>query len=295
MDLQITGSIEIGVSVAVILLGISTVQTFVYFQTGSFARDSRLLKFTIATLLLLELGHTVSVSWGLYVVVIRHYGQLFLPLPRQLRVGAVAGSIVHPLVQAIYAARIYQFSSSIILPAICWAFTGAIVGATILLIVQVASMASMSQLVDEWRWLLLALFTATACIDLIIASAMYNNLMRHSKTLSSSPFDIMSSRLVQSGALMSITAIGGAICFGLMSHNNVWLSILLVMTGVHTNSILALLNGRLHYASDVTQGRQRPLSAIVLDQSSREESKRSAHLKGTSSNTAVPSIAPTNC
>ena len=54
----------------------------------------------------------------------------------------------------------------------CWAISGFVFGVTVLLSIKAFSASSVDQFQDQWDWLILSLFGATAGVDLLIAATM---------------------------------------------------------------------------------------------------------------------------
>ncbi|KAJ7721747.1 hypothetical protein DFH07DRAFT_857591 [Mycena maculata] len=249
MNPNLIGSIEIGTLVAVILLGMVTVQIYVYYL--NFPHDSRIIKSLIALVWVTEVAHVVGICYGLYRITVTRYGHLDLPIPLELCIAAILGNAIHPVVQAIFTTRIYQFGrnrANRILTAACWAISGFIFGATVLLSIKVFSAPDVNQFEEQWAWLIMGLFGATAAVDLVIAAAMCYYTLRNRASLrpeKPNTIDTFVSWTAQTGVFTSIAAITVVIFFALMKQNHIWLTLLILTTGLYSNSLLSLLNGRL--------------------------------------------------
>ncbi|KAJ6570261.1 hypothetical protein DFH09DRAFT_425976 [Mycena vulgaris] len=251
MVTDLLGGIEIGTVVAVVLLGMVTVQIYVYYI--NFPHDSRVIKTLIGVVWITETAHVAAICYGLYRITITHYGHLELPIPLELCTAAILGNAVHPLVQAIFTARIYQMSQTRqnrLITAVCWALAGFVLGATVLLSIKVFAATSIDQFEDEWDWLILGLFSATAAVDLLIAASMSYYTLRNRALLkpeSANKIDTFISWTAQTGVFTTLAAITVTICFATMKQNHIWLALLIVTTGLYSNSLLSLLNGRLQF------------------------------------------------
>ncbi|KAJ6577311.1 hypothetical protein B0H19DRAFT_1061960 [Mycena capillaripes] len=234
MNPNLLGSIEIGALVAVILLGMVTVQIYVYYI--NFPHDSKIIKTLvrlqaavpahladleqIAIVWITETGHVAGICYGLYRMTVTRYGHLDLPIPLELCMAAILGNAIHPLVQAIFTARIYQLGTNAqnrFLTAICWAISGFILGATVLLSIKVFSATSIDQFEEEWDWLILGLFGATGGVDLLIAASMCyytlkNRALLKPDTIRSGKIDTIISWTAQTGLFTSMAAITVAVC-----------------------------------------------------------------------------------
>ncbi|KAJ7052437.1 hypothetical protein C8F01DRAFT_1170031 [Mycena amicta] len=251
MNSNFLGGIEVSILVAVILLGMVTVQIFVYYS--NFSGDSRTIKTLIAIVWLLETAHAGAICYGLYRVTITRYGRLDLPLPLEMVRTVLLGSVVHPLVQAIFTTRIYQLGRNPvnrILTAVCWAMSGFVLGTTVLLSIKVFSVSSLDQFEQQWAWLILGLFATTAMVDLVIAGAMLYYTSRSGQltdqAVKINNLDTLILWTAQTGLLTGAASVAVLVVFALMKQNHLWLALLVLNTGVYSNSLLSLLNGRLH-------------------------------------------------
>ncbi|KAF7375112.1 hypothetical protein MSAN_00397600 [Mycena sanguinolenta] len=249
MNPNLLGGIEIGTLVGVVLLGMVTVQIYVYYS--NFPHDSQVIKTLIALIWMAEAAHIGAICYGLYRMTVTRYGQLELPIPLELGVAAVLGNVIHPMVQSIFTARIYQLGKSVqsrILTGVCWGISGFTFGATILLAIKVFAASSIDQFEEQWDWLILGLFVATGGVDLLIAASMCFYTFKHRAILKpeSGTVETIISWTAQTGLFTCMAAIAVTVCFAMMKRNHIWLPLLILTTGLYSNSLLSLLNGRLH-------------------------------------------------
>lgn len=215
MDPNFLGGIAIGTLIAVILLGMVTVQTYVYF--ANFPHDSRIIRTLIALVWLTETAHVAGICFGMYRMTVTQYGHLELPIPFELCTAAILGNTVHPLVQAIFTARIYQLGTTPpnrVLTGTCWALSGFVLGATVLLSIKVFAATSLEQFEDEWDWLILSLFGATAVADLLIAASMLFYTLKNRALLrpeNVNKVDTFISWTAQTGVFTTMAAVAVAI------------------------------------------------------------------------------------
>ncbi|OBZ73207.1 hypothetical protein A0H81_06959 [Grifola frondosa] len=71
---DILGSLLIGMLVACVLYGATTVQTYVYYQ--NYENDQLVLKSTVGTLWIMETIHTMFCMQFTYAYLITHFGDL---------------------------------------------------------------------------------------------------------------------------------------------------------------------------------------------------------------------------
>ncbi|KAL0948357.1 hypothetical protein HGRIS_010940 [Hohenbuehelia grisea] len=244
------GAIEIGILCSVILYGMATLQTILYHIRFK-RKDSRPLRTIIGIIWFAGLGHSVFACWTLYTVTIRDYNQSFeeLSFPSTIIAAVLFGSLIQPLVQAVYAARVYQFSKRWFIPAVCWCISANIFGSTALLSYKALVSPPLTEFEKEWTWLIAATLTATAIVDVLISASMCYHLHRH-RGLSYQRSSLVLNKLIiwtmQTGLItsLSITAIASTVTFILIKHRFIWLAIFMVLTGLYSNALLALLNGR---------------------------------------------------
>ncbi|KAJ7914859.1 hypothetical protein B0H13DRAFT_2324860 [Mycena leptocephala] len=127
-------------------------------------------------------------------------------------------------------------------------------GVTVLLAIKVFAATSIDQFEEEWDWLILGLFGATGGVDLLIAASMCYYTMKNRAILSpsaSGKIDTIISWTAQTGLFTCMAAIAVTVCFATMKQDRksfryIWLPLLILTTGLYSNSLLSLLNGRLH-------------------------------------------------
>ncbi|KAJ7650610.1 hypothetical protein FB45DRAFT_888248 [Roridomyces roridus] len=231
MNPNLIGSIEIVSLLSVILLGMSVVQVYVYYI--NFPHDSRVVRSLIALLTLLTFLHACGTCYSLYIITIKHYG-LFPPIPFQLLKTAILGCFIHPIVQAIFAARIYQLSTQEgqarfrVIAAVCWSLAGFIFGCTVLLSMQVMRfIGSVDDFAVEWAWLVESLLGTTAVLDIIVTAVMGCGMQRGEMNA----IDLLVSWTGQTGLITSISAIAVLIWFTFNKTDHIWLSLLILTTG----------------------------------------------------------------
>ncbi|KAJ7284804.1 hypothetical protein C8J57DRAFT_1670401 [Mycena rebaudengoi] len=252
------GGIEIGALLATILLGMATVQIYVYYR--HFPNDSWYIKSMIAIIWLIETAHVAAICYGLYTMTITGYGHLDLPLPFEMCIAAILGNAIHPLVQAIFTARIYQLGRRKPIPIISWTISGFILGATVILSVKMFSAASIEQYENDWSWLLLVLFCSTACVDVLIAASMTYYTVQHRAMLAQKTSNRFDAFIVWTSQTGVFNAVVGILVAATVSYielllpvavddaviiHILWFAILFLATGLYSNSLLSLLNGRL--------------------------------------------------
>jgi hypothetical protein len=117
---RILGSLEIGVLVSLLLLGIATSQAYYYYSR--FPTDGRTTKWLVGLVMLLEYGHVVAVCYALYGYTVTGFDDpsTLLDLPPSAAVSIVLAFTVISLVHTFFANRIRVLSRRLIIPLISW-------------------------------------------------------------------------------------------------------------------------------------------------------------------------------
>ncbi|KAF7327579.1 MMtag domain-containing protein [Mycena kentingensis (nom. inval.)] len=149
-----------------------------------------------------------------------------------------------------------------------------ILGATILLATKVFGASSIDAFEQEWSWLILGIFGATAMVDLVIGLAMGYYTARHVPP-GMNTLDRLGLWAAQTGVLTSIVSTGVLVLFAVPRQTHLWLALLVVNTGMYGNSLMSLLNGRLHLAFQA----EMPFSIMLSTVQHPVATVPAAHLK----------------
>ncbi|KAF9483732.1 hypothetical protein BDN70DRAFT_873332 [Pholiota conissans] len=242
------GALQIGSLFAIFIFGIVTMQMYLYYST--FWGDPWYYKVLVATVWLLEIGHTLGVSYEVYHATIILYGQPQL-LTTFDALGSVTaiGGVITLLVQGFFAMRLYR-----VLPkpysyiGIFCVFLSIIrCAAAIYLTSQAVSAANIEEYRDHMAWLITALLVVGAAVDVIIAVAMlYYLAKKRTQGLEriASVIDRLIAYTIRTGLLTSVAAVIMLICFKTMPQNLVWLALYTFLAKLYSNSLLSSLNSR---------------------------------------------------
>ncbi|RPD69898.1 hypothetical protein L226DRAFT_262213 [Lentinus tigrinus ALCF2SS1-7] len=247
----------ISVFVAGILYGMTTLQTFLYWQ--AYPRDGTFLKSIVAFIWVLETLHTALCIRFLYAYLILGFGDIFNFLRVDWAVGlsVLTSVIVGACVQGYYIWRVWIVSGgSILWTSIIGVFaiarTGFAIGSTALCYIYP-------------NWLKLrdygpALATVSgglgsaALVDLLVALTLTFYLKRGTNLWEGSYYHKQSTNMVNqillytvnTGAITSATSV---VCVILFAANKVTLTFLgfaAIQTKLYANSFLGSLNARAH-------------------------------------------------
>jgi len=188
-------------------------------------KDSLMHKALVASIWILELGHTLSISYEVYRVTIILYGKPQL-LGRFQGIGAstIFGGLITLLVQGFFALRITR-----LLPrpynhigTLCLVVSLARVGISIFLTVIGIVAQNITEFNLRCKNWVAAVFVVGAAIDVTIASSMLYYLL-HKRARAMERLTRLIDRLltytVRSGLVTSISAIALVVCFQTMPNN----------------------------------------------------------------------------
>jgi hypothetical protein len=169
---------EIGILISLFLFGIVTVQTSVYYDR--FPKDPWHIKYLVAFVWILELGHTFLISYLIYSTTIVWYGQVekLVKFP-SLNATIIFGAVITLTVQVFFAYRVWRIMNRSYIGVICWIlsfsrFVGSIVAGA-----QAFESQSLVHFAHQWRWLLTTVLVISACVDVIIAISLCYFLLQH--------------------------------------------------------------------------------------------------------------------
>ncbi|KAG2004215.1 hypothetical protein CC2G_002794 [Coprinopsis cinerea AmutBmut pab1-1] len=242
------GALQLGSLFAVFLFGVVTLQSHMYYQT--FREDKIQLKLLVATIWLLELGHTFCVSAEIYKATIVNYGrpEKLFPFPFLGASTAVGGTIAF-LCHSFFSSRVWK-----VLPK-PWNFVGAFcfvvalvrfIG-SIALGVNAVKATVLEDYRRDWGWLIMSLLVVGAAIDVLIAGSMLFYLWKQRAKVFARSIRLID-RLVQyticTALLPSLSAIVMLIVFHVDPDALVWLAIYSCLAKLYSNCVLASLNSR---------------------------------------------------
>ncbi|KAJ7659089.1 hypothetical protein DFH06DRAFT_1472546 [Mycena polygramma] len=241
------GAFLIGTLVSYALFGVETVQVYVYYDR--FPQDSRTMKAMVAALWCGELAHTVSIASLLYTMIITNFGhpERLIVLPTSWLVAAPLGSLVAFGVQSFFAFRIYKLSRSLWIPGLCWALSLFRLGPANVIVFTFGATEPLAELLSRWGSLFDAVWAASAVNDIIIAlTLVYSLYHRRSSALerTAAIVDKLIAWTIETGLITSVASIVLMSVFITMPTNFIWISIVVIIPRLFSNSFLASLNSR---------------------------------------------------
>ncbi|RDX44039.1 hypothetical protein OH76DRAFT_1409547 [Lentinus brumalis] len=256
------GGLLIEVFIACILFGITTLQTFIYFQ--KYQNDTRLFKLFVAVTWILEVVHTAFCIQFCYAYIIQGFADL--PGLGEINWGVgitvFTEVILSTLVQLFYVRRVWIMSdNSKILTGVILFFT----------ISRVAFGIGSTILSYHFpHWLLFRSETAAtvtvsgglgaaALVDVMVALTLsfYLSRGRSDYRQSNSRVNRIMLYAVNSGAITATASILSVILYATQKQSLVFLGLVEIQGKLYANSFLGSLNARSHIrnqANSMTQG-----------------------------------------
>jgi hypothetical protein len=218
------GAMEIGVGVSHFLMGISTLQAFLYYK--NFPRDPRMLRTLVTVICFLELAHTIGIAHVFYTLSVHHYGDqniLDSPKPYSLTVSGIVGTTVICLSQIFFANRIHKCFGKLHIPIVCWALIllQFLTDLTITIQLFLTSAELRSRLLlgsrTNWDWILFVNWVSGVVADIIITCSLCYYLTRSRQRSISKRTIRLADRItaitIQTGLVTSLTVIVMTIVF----------------------------------------------------------------------------------
>ncbi|KAJ3804622.1 hypothetical protein F5876DRAFT_70477 [Lentinula aff. lateritia] len=231
------GALEIGVIISSFLLGVVTIQTYIYFR--QFPKDPKTTKVLVGVIWLFELGQSICAAQTLYVVTVSRYGDLtsLIHTPSSLNASILFSGFIAPLAQTYFAFRIWKLSKSPFIPCLCITLASLRLLGSVVAAVQAFKMTTIIEYELQWKWLLTCILAVGASVDVIIALTLVFNLKNQRENAFASTIKIVDKLIawtIQTGALTSIGGVAMLILFLAMPHNFIWLCIFMFLSRLST-------------------------------------------------------------
>ncbi|KAH8994619.1 hypothetical protein EDB92DRAFT_2102582 [Lactarius akahatsu] len=245
------GAAFVGLLVSTILFGLTIAQTWFYFWNYRH-RDSKLLKFFVAFLTVIDTLHTITCAYVIYWYLILNFGNV-----ESLRdsiwamdLQAIFNVIIGSSVQLYYARRVYVVSRSIILLILIVVVIAVGSGTAVYLIAEQLALKRFSA-VHSFVWPSYITVGAVALSDGLVATSMCWSLYRRRTGFAETDSIILTlmAYSINTGLLTSLIGITAVVCFVALPTTLVWLALSFVLSKCYVNSLLAMLNSR-NYVRD---------------------------------------------
>ncbi|THV02536.1 hypothetical protein K435DRAFT_345091 [Dendrothele bispora CBS 962.96] len=256
------GAFLLGQIITSVLFGLLTSQTYLYFY--EFSEDSKKVKFAVATVWLLELAHIVCSSWGLYNDTVDHFGhpEHLFQVSKVFLMSLLIAGFIFPLVQLSFAERIYRISGNRYIVAFLIFMT------VVRFIGSLANFAvfwTSESIIDytaRYSWFIPALLGMGVVTDLTIAMTLVFYFRQQRVRIFKSTvkvIDTLTLWTIESGVATTIVGVASVLTTVLLSDTcvyfsnwlpqclnavtDVWIALLLVITRLYSNMLLASFVG----------------------------------------------------
>jgi len=257
------GAMFIGSTISAIFYGMTNIQVIVYYH--SYPKDPLIHKLSAAILWTLDTFHLILVTHAVYHYAIGSLGQAIFPLDLvwSSKLQAVVNSVILLVVQSLYVMRIWKLNGYYhgVLGYLAAGIILVGFGVGIALDYELYSLTSLIQM-STISWAIKAQLSAATAIDVVITILILICLRKSQSVLTS-----LKSRLARvivytliSGFATSLCGIAALLAFLFMPHNFVYVALGFILTRLHVNSFLGLLNARPRNSTERTE----PVSSQVL-------------------------------
>ncbi|KAG2144285.1 hypothetical protein DEU56DRAFT_979226 [Suillus clintonianus] len=270
------GPLHVGGSIMTFLFGIYTLQTYYYFKR--YPNDRRWIKLLVIWIWLEEIGHTISVMHGMYLLTVTEFGQHDALAVTTMPAGyawsiVFSGSIAY-IVESFFAHRMYVLSKQWFLPCLAWGLASFRFSGGMVVAAQVFGDISLVVFSTKWRWLITACFATGAGADIIVAGGQCYYIYREKNTAigptTMKLLDRLLAYTVETGLVLSMTAVVILVVWGTTPHSFWWFGVYLFYTEIFANCLMAALNIR-QVHEDVASG-----TVISLPRNPTRNAHRSA-------------------
>ncbi|KAL7281971.1 hypothetical protein ACG7TL_003438 [Trametes sanguinea] len=246
------GGMLIEIFIACILYGITTLQSFIYFQ--KYQNDTPSLKLMVAAIWILETAHTAFCMQVVYSYLVSNFGEFeyFLNINWGVGVTVITEVVISTLVQAFYVRRVWIMSNkakflTAFIAAITVCRIGFGIGSTILSYQfgdWVSFRAHKSSLATVSGGL-----GAAALVDVLVALTLSFYLTRGRSSwqkASNSKINLIMLYAVNSGAITASASVLSVILYATQTDSLVFLGLVEIQGKLYANSFLGSLNARSH-------------------------------------------------
>ncbi|KAI0757615.1 hypothetical protein C8Q80DRAFT_1265506 [Daedaleopsis nitida] len=248
----IMGGLLIEVFIACILYGMTTLQSFIYYQ--NYTNDPPSLRYLVLVVWILETVHTAFCMQFVYAYVIQGFTNIlsFIPIDYGVGVTVVCSALVALCVQGYYTWRVWIVSDK----AAIW--TGIIALFAFARVGFGFASASLTYINPNWielRATQSSLVTvgaglgSAALVDLLVALTLTFYLKRGRATVHKQSNTMINKILlytVNTGAITGTASLICVILFALKKNSLVFLGLVEMQTKLYSNSFLGSLNARSH-------------------------------------------------
>ncbi|KAH8828600.1 hypothetical protein DL96DRAFT_1011915 [Flagelloscypha sp. PMI_526] len=248
------GALEIGDVFNVFLAGMVTIQAYYYYSR--FPDDSKFLKWIVLAVWVSELAQTSTHLHVLYTLTVSHYGHpiAIVEPPKSLLSTVAIGGFSVALVQGFLAFRVYRFIKILPLALLCWILTVLRFVGCLAITANGIPMTSLEDITVKWGWLLIVVHMIGLANDVLVTGGLCFSLVRskrQARTKMKGAIDKLIVWSLETGLITVLCSLLVVILFFTKRHNYVWIAIYSLSAKLYSNSLLAILNGRMSLRADM--------------------------------------------
>ncbi|KAI9567809.1 hypothetical protein HD554DRAFT_835997 [Boletus coccyginus] len=294
------GALLVGALFASAFWGVTSVQTYLYYQR--YPNDRLLLKLIVAALWILDTFDACLTSHIVYHYLVTNYmnpSSIAIPVWSMI-IHTTVTTVTDVIIRRMFSQRVWGLSDrNIILTSIVWVMSlwDLIVG--FIITVKAFQLVSWMQLDIIAPWLY-ASFVTSFIADLYLTVVLCYYLFR-TKTgyrfqRTDALVNILIAYIITTGLLPSVSAILGTTLFSVMPTNFIFMAFYFNLAKLYINSYLAMLNARQglresdrcvpislaglpgnHFASDFTEPPVEPSTSVALSKATHRDLEIAVH------------------
>ncbi|KAJ7044021.1 hypothetical protein C8F04DRAFT_1071335 [Mycena alexandri] len=245
VSLQSTfGSAFVGLVVSAVLYGVTILQTYLYYR--NYPEDSRILKWMVAVLWLLDTAHIVLCTIAVYSVLVLNFNDpTILTTPTWcVIVQTDFNGLIGFIVECFYARRVWLVSRNIYLTIVILILS--VIHFALGIVFTVGSFEMTRANFGELVWVTSTGLGSAAAADMMIGISLCWYLSKNRTGIQRTDHLIttLMKYSLTTGFLTGIIACLVVLTFGIMPNNFVYVGFFWLLGKCYVNSILAALNSR---------------------------------------------------
>jgi len=239
------GAYQIGVLVSLVLFGVMSTQTYIYY--GRFPTDTRNMKLMVAFVWVLEFAQAICISIALYKWTITSFGVPLIVPPKTFDISIFFSGVISACVQGFFSFRIYTLSRTLFIPIISWflSFLRLVVGTAVF--ITAYRMTALPIFEAQFGWLITTAASVGVGNDLLITVTLVLVLQKQRGEVQARTVPLVDRLIIwtmETGLMTTVASLATLICFLTMKGNLVWGGVFVVVSRLYSNSVLASLNSR---------------------------------------------------
>jgi len=276
------GAAYIGMVVAAILYGITTLQTYIYYS--HYPNDKKSLKFLVAFLWVVDTLSLLLVCHGLYTYLVTSFANPFglLKIVWSIGVDPALGGLVALMAHGYLGYRVWRICNKNMILGIVMVILSLACFAISIVAVVVANRFVFWTDTPELKWLAITASSLTVAVETIIAVVLcaYLHKRRHTGMMSTQKLvRKIIIYAVNTGVAAVLMSVMDLVMYLAFPGTLIFLPFNFIVTKVYANALLANLNARIPHngrgdteddgtlSINVSAIRSKPLSVLVFNPS----------------------------